>query len=192
MYSTHFIVTVAYVGFFFFIKGGVLQTDAGRDAVPALTKVAERGGGGGGGLWHCFFLPQKSLVNFPSTGYRGTLVHDRPTSLTIKRAKKEKKMMPNLDVCSTPPPPPRTRLYCEVGSWNKLLRSIGVRDHFRLGGLRSVARIFSPLLARKSSGFARILHDFFFFFLPENGYLKIPGGGGSSPRPPPRTPMLRR
>ena len=28
-------------------------------------------------------------------------------------------------------------------------------------GLRSVARIFSPLLARKSSGFARILHDCF-------------------------------
>ena len=35
---------------------------------------------------------------------------------------------------------------------------MGVRDQFRLGGLRSVARIFSPLLARKSSGFARILH----------------------------------
>ena len=29
---------------------------------------------------------------------------------------------------------------------------IGVRDQFRLGGLRSVARIFYPLLARKSSG----------------------------------------
>ena len=39
---------------------------------------------------------------------------------------------------------------------------IGVRDQFRLGGLRSVARIFYPLLARKSSGFARILHDFVF------------------------------
>ena len=38
---------------------------------------------------------------------------------------------------------------------------IGVRDQFHLGGLRSVARIFSPLLARKSSGFARILPDFF-------------------------------
>ena len=38
---------------------------------------------------------------------------------------------------------------------------IGVRDQFRVGGLRSVARIFSPLLARKSSGFARILPDFF-------------------------------
>ena len=37
---------------------------------------------------------------------------------------------------------------------------IGVRDQFRLGRLRSVARIFSPLLARKSSGFARILPDF--------------------------------
>ena len=40
--------------------------------------------------------------------------------------------------------------------------AMGVRDQFRLGGLRSVARICSPLLARKSSGFARILHDFFF------------------------------
>ena len=34
--------------------------------------------------------------------------------------------------------------------------TMGVRDQFRLGGLMSVARIFSPLLARKSSGFARI------------------------------------
>ena len=40
-------------------------------------------------------------------------------------------------------------------------KGIGVRDQFRLGGLRPVARIFSPLLARKSSGFARILPDFF-------------------------------
>ena len=38
---------------------------------------------------------------------------------------------------------------------------IGVRDQFRLGGLRSVARILYPLLARKSSGFARILHGCF-------------------------------
>ena len=29
--------------------------------------------------------------------------------------------------------------------------TIGVRDQFRLGGLRSVARIFPPLLARKST-----------------------------------------
>ena len=72
---------------------------------------------------------------------------------------------------------------------------IGVRDHgdqFRLGGLRSVARIFSPLLARKSSGFARILPD----FLPEYGYFENSGGGGGlqppPPQPPlPRTPMLR-
>ena len=53
-------------------------------------------------------------------------------------------------------------------------------------GLRSVARharIFSSLLARKSRGFARILHD----FLPENGYLKNSGGGGGggcSPQAP--------
>ena len=33
-------------------------------------------------------------------------------------------------------------------------------EQFRLGRLRSVVRIFSPLLARKSSCFARILYDF--------------------------------
>ena len=59
---------------------------------------------------------------------------------------------------------------------------IGVRDQFRLGGLRSVARIFSPLLARKSSGFARILPD----FLPEYGYFENSRGAAA---PPPRTPM---
>ena len=52
---------------------------------------------------------------------------------------------------------------------------IDVRDQFRLGGLRSVARIFHPLLARKSRG------------LPENGYLK--NSRGCRPPPPPRTPM---
>ena len=36
---------------------------------------------------------------------------------------------------------------------------IGVGNQFCLGGLRSVARIFSPLLARNSSGFARMSHD---------------------------------
>ena len=44
---------------------------------------------------------------------------------------------------------------------------IGVRDEFCSRGLKSGARIFFPLLARKSSGFARILPD----VLPENGYL---------------------
>ena len=59
-----------------------------------------------------------------------------------------------------------------------------IRDQFRLGGLRSVARIFSPLLARKSSGFARILHE----FLPENGYLKT--SRGLQPPPPHRLVRL--
>ena len=45
-----------------------------------------------------------------------------------------------------------------------LLFIIGVRDQFRLRGLRSVAQIFYPLLAQKSSGFAWILHLFSFFF----------------------------
>ena len=65
---------------------------------------------------------------------------------------------------------------------------IGVRDQFRLGGLRSVARIFSPLLARKSSGFARILPD----FLPEYGYFENSRGAAAPPPPPPpppRTPI---
>ena len=41
---------------------------------------------------------------------------------------------------------------------------IGERDQFRFGGLMSLARIFYPVLARKSSGFARILR----VLLPEN------------------------
>ena len=61
------------------------------------------------------------------------------------------------------------------------LHYIGVWDHFRLGGLRSVARIFYPLLARKLSGFARILHE----FLLEYGYLKNSRGGGAGADPPP-------
>ena len=63
---------------------------------------------------------------------------------------------------------------------------IGVWDHFCLGGLRSVARIFSPLLARKSSGFARILHDF--FFARKWLFEKLQGGCSPPPPPPPRTP----
>ena len=65
----------------------------------------------------------------------------------------------------------------------------GVRDHFRVGGggLRSVARIFFPLLARKSSGFARILHD---FFCPKMAICKIPGGCSPPSPPPPRLVRL--
>ena len=58
---------------------------------------------------------------------------------------------------------------------------IGVWDQFRLGGGGGrglVARILYPLLARKSSGFARMI----FFFLPENGYLKNSMGEPPSPR----------
>ena len=66
---------------------------------------------------------------------------------------------------------------------------IGIRDEFRSGGLKSLARIFFPLIARKSSGFARILPD---FFLPENGYLKN-SRGAAAPfpiSPMGRTPMV--
>ena len=56
----------------------------------------------------------------------------------------------------------------------------------RLGGLRSVAQIFSPLLGRKSRGFARIYITQ--FVLPENGYLdkyRVRWGGVRRPSPPP-------
>ena len=78
----------------------------------------------------------------------------------------------------------REKMFAHVGSIDVGSMHIGVRDQFRLGGLRSVARIFYPLLARKSSGFARILHD----FLPEYGYLKNSMGGCSPPSPPPPPP----
>ena len=74
---------------------------------------------------------------------------------------------------------------------------IGVRDELRFflfifwggggagrGAEVSCPNIF-PLLGRKSSGFARILLD---FFLPENGYLKILAGC-SPPCPMARTPV---
>ena len=54
----------------------------------------------------------------------------------------------------------RQRFYFHILLSALVVVTMGVRDQFRLGGLRSVARIFSQLLARKSSGFARILHDF--------------------------------
>ena len=50
----------------------------------------------------------------------------------------------------------------------------------------AVARIFSPLLARKSIGFALILHA----FLPENGYLNNFRGLQPPPPPPPRLVRL--
>ena len=72
----------------------------------------------------------------------------------------------------------------------KIRPSLSKTMHRRTGpvsfrGLRSVARIFSPLLARKSSGFARILPD----FLPEYGYYKN-SRGAAAPQPPPRLVRL--
>ena len=69
---------------------------------------------------------------------------------------------------------------------------IGLRDLF-VGELRPLARTLSPALARKSSGFARIL----IVFLPQNGNFQILGGcmlqpslpSPPPPPPPPRTPM---
>ena len=58
-------------------------------------------------------------------------------------------------------------------------RDIGVQDHFCSGGLRSLARIFSPSLAQNSSGFARIL----FAFCPKMA-IRIFLGGLQPPNPP--------
>ena len=53
------------------------------------------------------------------------------------------------------------------------------------GGLRSLARIFSPSLAEtESSEFARLL-----LYLPKHGHLKHFKG---APSPLPRTPMCKR
>ena len=56
---------------------------------------------------------------------------------------------------------------------------LGVRDQFRLGGLRSVARIFYPLFAKKSSSFARKLH-----VLLEMAIWKIIRGAAIPGQPP--------
>ena len=85
-----------------------------------------------------------------------------------------------------PPPPPLIGFFrpgaaswhaCNINPTPHPLKKnpgtlVGVRDQFRLGVLRSVARIFSPLLARKSSGFARIIH----YFCPKMAIWKILGG----------------
>ena len=75
---------------------------------------------------------------------------------------------------------------------------ISVRDLFCFGGgggggLRSLAGIFSPSLARISSGFGQIL----FACLPQNGNLYIGGGGGGrgetgcNPLDPPPPRLVR-
>ena len=64
------------------------------------------------------------------------------------------------------------------------IRPISLWDEFRSGGggggWSLLPEYLFPLLARKSSGFARILPD----FLPENGYLKNSRGGGGGLQPP--------
>ena len=68
-------------------------------------------------------------------------------------------------------------------------KTIRVRDEFCRGGggaeISCPNIILFPLLARKSSGFARILPD----FLPENGDFKKSGGGGCSPMGRTPTPI---
>ena len=69
---------------------------------------------------------------------------------------------------------------CSISFLITLNAAIGVRDEFRSGVLKSPARIFPPLLAWISSGFARILPA----FLPENGYLNNSRGAAVPPPPP--------
>ena len=67
--------------------------------------------------------------------------------------------------------------------------AIDVRDQFRWGGggaLRFLARTFSPMPARKSSGFAKILLG---FLSQKIVTWKILGRLQSPPSPPHRTPM---
>ena len=59
---------------------------------------------------------------------------------------------------------------------------IGIRDQFCLGGMTSVAGIFSPLLAEN-----QVVLPKYYVFLPENGYLK---NSRAATAPPPRTPMM--
>ena len=67
---------------------------------------------------------------------------------------------------------------------------MGVREQFcggGGGGLRPLAEIFSPLLARKSNGFARLWH---FFGCRKWPLEKNPRGCRRPPPPPPCTPMI--
>ena len=62
-----------------------------------------------------------------------------------------------------------------------ILETISVWDEFRSGGLKSLARIcFSSIACMKSSGFARILPD---FFVRKWLFEKILGGGGGAAAP---------
>ena len=62
---------------------------------------------------------------------------------------------------------------------------VRVRDHF-VRGLKSLARIFYPSLARKSSGFAQVL----LAFLPKNCHLKNSRGMEPPPPPPPPSRLV--
>ena len=96
-----------------FLKGGVLQLDAGRDAAPALKKkVAERGPGGGGGHSDIFSYPQKKS-HFPRHRAGVSLYM---TDFTDKQASKKQQLEPKGGVWTSwhpapcvracPPPPP--------------------------------------------------------------------------------------
>ena len=68
-----------------------------------------------------------------------------PTNFQMYRQNSDKALLGGGGSC--PPPPLATLVHRRTGPVSFM-------------GLRSVARIFSPLLARKSSGFAGILHAF--------------------------------
>ena len=99
-------------------------------------------------------------------------------------------------VLSRPPPPVDTPLDPFILYENpsvittfyidhrRLETIIGVRDQFRLGGLRSVARIFYSLLARKS--LQVVLPEYYMIsFCPKMANLKNSRGLHCSPPPPP-------
>ena len=64
---------------------------AGRDAAPALKKVAERGeggGGGGGGLRHFFFFFLHLFLSVFHMGVRSMLVHHQFSDNQTSKKKK--------------------------------------------------------------------------------------------------------
>ena len=79
--------------------------------------------------------------------------------------------------------------------WSKRLLKLTygrktISNNHMLVHRKSLSRIFSPLLARKSSGFAQVLLAFFCLKI---AIWKVRGGGGCSPLAlQPRTPMLNK
>ena len=65
-----------------FVNKGVLKSDVGSDAAPAMKKSLCGGGGGGGTLALFFFLKKLSIFLLQC---RGILVHDQARQLASKK-----------------------------------------------------------------------------------------------------------